>query len=218
MNIILCGTDCTFKTTIAKKLSKSLKLPIVKGSNFETATGTDEELYKFLDGVLSKDGQIIDRSVYSNLVYTSVYPKYTRVTDKQKKLLENKIKENSVVIYLTASVDTIVNRLSRRGDEYVTTNKIPLLIEEYSAVMSKAVKNKVPVHTFDTGVLSSNEIVRQVLNLIPASIINGSEMCDTCSVCGKNLYSNEISNGKYCFGCKQEIMEDLFRSDSIDGN
>lgn len=217
MNIILCGTDCTFKTTIANKLNKSLKLPVVKGSNFETAMGTNEELYDFLNNVLSKNNQIIDRSIFSNLVYTAVYPEYTRVTDKQKKLLENKIKENSVVIYLTASVDTIINRLNKRGDEYVTTNETPQLIEEYSVVMSKAVKNKVPVHTFDTGILSSNEIVRQVLNLIPASIINGSSLCDTCSVCGKNLYSNEISNGKYCFGCKQEIMEDLFRSDGTNG-
>lgn len=207
MNIILCGTDCSFKTTIASKLSKKLSLPIEKGSDFESATGTNEQLYNFFLSKLDGKDKILDRFIYSNLSYVQVYPNYTRITDEQKTIIEDKIRNNSIIIYLTASVDTIISRIEERGDEYVTVDKIEPIIKSYNKVISDAVENDMNIYTFDTSVLSSDKITQQIVELI---IPLRKDVHSNCANCNKNISKdNSYFHHTHCFDCYLKIMEEI---------
>ncbi len=207
MKIILCGSDAVFKTTIANKLSKKLELPIEKGSDFQSATGTNEDLFNFFLSKIDGKDKILDRYIYSNLAYTNVYPEYTRITDEQKSYIENKIRNNSIIIYLTASVDTIISRIEERGDEYVTTDKIEPIIKSYNQVISDAVDNNMNVYTFDTSVLTSDKITQQILELI---IPLGKDVHSSCANCDKNISKdNSYFHHTHCFDCYLKIMEEI---------
>lgn len=207
MNIILEGTDGTFKTTIANKLSQKLDFPIEKGSDFESATGTQEQLFNFFSSRIDGRSKILDRYIYSNLSYTQVYPEYTRINDEQKTILENKIRNSSIIIYLTASVDTIVSRIEERGDEYVTTDKIEPIIKSYNKVISEAVENDMKVYTFDTSVLSSDKITQQIVDLI---LPQRDDVFTHCANCDVNIdKSSSYFSNTHCIRCYNSIMEEL---------
>lgn len=211
MNILIEGVDGSYKSTVAKKLSKRFNVPIVRGSSFELATGTNEELYQFSLGLLELNNTIIERGVYSNRVYATLYPKYTILTHKQREAIENKMRNNTVIIYLTASVDTIIDRLEQRGDDYITTDKIADIIRMYNTVMSDAVSNGMEVYTFDTGVLSSDDIVNQVSHLL---LSNSSLPNITCKECNKTVErKNSFFNETHCFACWLKIMIDIFKKE-----
>lgn len=208
MNIIIEGVDGSYKSTVAQKLHNRLGYPIVKGSSFEFAKGSSEDLFNFKKSILTKDDQIIDRSLFSNLVYATIYPEYTRLNGIQQKKLEAVIRENSVVVYLTASPDTIISRLEQRGDEYVSTDKVASIITEYSRVMSQAVEDDVKIYTFDTGVLSSDSVVEQIVELLPLQ----DKSIITCRVCNRTeKVEHSKLSGTHCFHCYLDVMEEFFK-------
>lgn len=91
--IILEGPDCCFKSTVAAKLSKELKYPIIKGSSFELATSGNEKLFEHFNKLADEDNVIIDRFVYSNLVYAKKFKDYSILTEQQLDLLRIKLKQ-----------------------------------------------------------------------------------------------------------------------------
>lgn len=163
-NIILCGSDAVFKTTVANLLSKELGYPIVKGSDFESATKPQNQLFNFFMSKIKGEPKIIDRFIYSNLVYTELFPEYTRISNEQKNYIEGKMSANSIVVYLTASPETIISRLEERGDEYIEGKDIASILEIYEKVMFNAKKNGVQVLEFDTDYYSSKDIVKELVN------------------------------------------------------
>ena len=210
MNIVLCGCDGTFKTTIAEKLSEKFKLSIVKGSSFELAQGENEELYKFSLDIANSNNQIVDRFIWSNLVYTTLYPEYTALTDKQREAIENTMRDNTIIIYLTASPDVIVKRLEERGDEYITSDKVEDIITTYNSVMSDAVHNEMKVYTYDTGILSSDDIVSQISDMF---YTNKSLPAIKCGFCGKlTPRKNSYFSETHCYSCYSFIMNDLLKN------
>lgn len=220
MNIVLCGSDGTFKTTIANKLSSKLNLPINKGSSFELSTGSNKELFEFSKGVIAdKKYQITDRFIYSNRVYATLYPEYTVLTDTQREKIENKIKKTgSIVIYLVASPDIIINRIKERGDEYITTDEIPSILRLYNIAMTDAVDNGVIVYTYDTGVLSSDKIVEQILQTPELKKLSAVKPTTPavikCHSCGKTVKSdNNLFSGTHCFKCYNRILQEFFEFD-----
>ena len=146
MNIILEGNECTFKTTLAQFLHEKTKMPIVKGSSFNSALCTQEELFRFYKETFSQQHTIFDRSFYSNLVYGPLYPKYTTISNEQIAELEEMVAD-SIVIWHRATTDTIKKRLRIRGDEYIEEDDIGIINERYENVMRKA---RLIVIQFDT--------------------------------------------------------------------
>lgn len=210
MNIIIEGLDCTYKSTVANKLSKKINFPVLKGSSFELSSCSNSELYAHFLELTALEKSIIDRSIYSNLVYASLYDGYAMITEEQRAVIENRLRSNSLVVYLTASIDTIVDRLNERGDEYIVPNKVGEIVSKYNEIMSSAVKNDIRVHTFDTGILSSNDVVEQVIELLDIQSPYVS-----CAKCHKTiLKKNALFSETHCFSCYTEIMKDLFRKDS----
>ncbi|MBE1868653.1 deoxynucleoside kinase [Bacillus subtilis] len=160
--IILEGPDCCFKSTVAAKLSKELKYPIIKGSSFELATSGNEKLFEHFNKLADEDNVIIDRFVYSNLVYAKKFKDYSILTEQQLRIIEDKIKAKAKVVYLHADPSIIKERLSVRGDEYIVGKDIDSILELYREVMSSA-----GLHTYswDTGQWGSDEIVEDLIQL-----------------------------------------------------
>lgn len=165
MNIVLEGSDATFKTTIANMLGKQLDMKVLKGSSFELSKCTNEELYSFFDELTDLNNSVIDRHIYSNQVYASLYSGYAILTPEQLEKIEQKMMENTVVVYLKGDAEIVSKRLDKRGDEYIEPHEVSDILKEYHKVMEEAMTNGMTVISFDTGKLSSNEIVDQVVNM-----------------------------------------------------
>ncbi|MCY7757792.1 hypothetical protein [Bacillus inaquosorum] len=160
--VILEGPDCCFKSTVATKLSKELKYPIIKGSSFELATSGNEKLFEHFIKLADKDNVIIDRFAYSNLVYAKKFKDYSILTEQQLRIIESKIKTKAKVAYLHADPKIIKERLSIRGDECIEGKDIDSILDLYREVMSNA-----GLHTYswDTGQWGSDEIVEDLIQL-----------------------------------------------------
>ncbi|MCY7977507.1 hypothetical protein [Bacillus inaquosorum] len=161
--VILEGPDCCFKSTVAAKLSKGLKYPIIKGSSFELATSGNEKLFEHFIKLADKDNVIIDRFAYSNLVYAKKFRDYSILTEQQLRIIESEIKTKAKVAYLHADPKIIKERLSIRGDEYIEGKDIDSILDLYREVMSNA-----GLHTYswDTGQWDSDEIVEDLIHLL----------------------------------------------------
>ena len=136
-------------------------MQVIKGSTFEQSQCNNEELFNNFYNLLNGDNEvIIDRFIYSNLVYAYLYNDYSILNDKQIEQLEIMMYERDVVIiYLFADTETLIKRMSVRGDDYVKTNMIPAINEKYEQVMKLSNMQHL---NFDTSVYSSNEIVEMI--------------------------------------------------------
>ncbi|GJI61744.1 ATP-binding protein [Bacillus velezensis] len=161
--IILEGTDCCYKSTVAEKLSKELGYPVIKGSSFELAKSGNEKLFEHFNKLADEDNVIIDRYIYSNLVYAKKFKDYSILTEEQQRTIEKKIRDKAKVIYLHADPKVIKKRLLERGDEYINDRDIEPVLELYREVMSD-----IGLHTYswDTEQWSSEEIAEGIIHLI----------------------------------------------------
>ncbi|CDH95445.1 MULTISPECIES: AAA family ATPase [Bacillus] len=160
--IILEGTDCCYKSTVAEKLSKELGYPVIKGSSFELAKNGNEKLFEHFNKLADEDNVIIDRYIYSNLVYARKFKDYSILTEEQQRAIEKKIRGKAKVIYLYADPKVIKLRLLERGDEYINDRDIEPVLGLYSEIMSD-----VGLHTYswDTRQWNSDEIVEGLVHL-----------------------------------------------------
>lgn len=169
MNIVIEGVDCSGKSTVTESLSKKLGFKVKKGSSFEITAQGNEAMYSHFKHLAPLDNVVIDRFIYSNLVYATLFPEYPILSYSQRGYIERLIKENTIVLYLTADSNTIVNRIEKRGDEYIDTSHIKDILGTYETVMEDAASNGVTVIKYDTSVRSSNEIVDNVVRMIENS-------------------------------------------------
>ncbi|MCY8499398.1 deoxynucleoside kinase [Bacillus atrophaeus] len=160
--IILEGTDCCYKSTVADKLSKEFGYPVIKGSSFELATSGNEKLFDHFNKLADDDNVIIDRYIYSNLVYARKFKDYSILTEEQQRAIEKKIRDKAEVIYLHADPKVIKQRLCERGDEYITERDIEPVLGLYREVMSNA---GLYTYSWDTGQWDSDEIVEDLTYL-----------------------------------------------------
>lgn len=166
MKIILCGNEANFKTTIAIKLSERLGYPIVKGSSFELATSTNSEMYDKMGKMLTLDNAIIDRYIYCNKVYASIFPQYTILTTRQFNFIERQIERDedgeTVVVYLHAPVEVLKKRLMKRGDEHMdkVLERLEVINDEYEHVFENSIVKPIRINTEEYG---SDEIVKYLL-------------------------------------------------------
>ncbi|MCY8513740.1 deoxynucleoside kinase [Bacillus atrophaeus] len=161
--IILEGPDCCFKSTVAEKLSKELKYPIIKGSSFELATSGNEKLFEHFNKLADEDNVIIDRFIYSNLVYARKFKDYSILTEQQLRIIENKIKMKAKVVYLHADPKIIQQRLIERGDEYIVDEDIEPVLDLYNKVIDNM---GLHMNSWDTNEWNSDEIVEDIIHLI----------------------------------------------------
>ncbi|AQS44187.1 AAA family ATPase [Bacillus velezensis] len=161
--IILEGTDCCYKSTVAEKLSKELGYPVIKGSSFELAKSGNEKLFEHFNKLADEDNVIIDRYIYSNLAYAKKFKDYSILTEEQQRAIEEKIRDKAKVIYLHADPKVIKQRLRDRGDEYITERDIEPVLELYNQVIDEM---GLHMNSWDTNEWNSDEIVEDIIHLI----------------------------------------------------
>ncbi|MEK4632498.1 MULTISPECIES: AAA family ATPase [Bacillus] len=161
--IILEGTDCCYKSTVAEKLSKELGYPVIKGSSFELAKSGNEKLFEHFNKLADEDNVIIDRYIYSNLVYAKKFKDYSILTEEQQRAIEEKIRDKAKVIYLHADPKVIKQRLRERGDEYINDRDIEPVLELYNQVIDEM---GLHMNFWDTNEWNSDEIVEDIIHLI----------------------------------------------------
>ncbi|MBT9285852.1 MULTISPECIES: AAA family ATPase [Bacillus] len=161
--IILEGTDCCYKSTVAEKLSKELGYPVIKGSSFELAKSGNEKLFEHFNKLADEDNVIIDRYIYSNLVYAKKFKDYSILTEEQQRAIEEKIRDKAKVIYLHADPKVIKQRLRERGDEYINDRDIEPVLELYNQVIDEM---GLHMNSWDTNEWNSDEIVEDIIHLI----------------------------------------------------
>lgn len=161
--IILEGTDCCYKSTVADKLSKELGYPVIKGSSFELAKSGNEKLFEHFNKLADEDNVIIDRYIYSNLVYAKKFKDYSILTEEQQRAIEEKIRGKAKVIYLHADPKVIKQRLLERGDEYINDRDIEPVLELYNQVIDEM---GLHMNSWDTNEWNSDEIVEDIIHLI----------------------------------------------------
>ena len=163
MIIILEGCDCCYKSTVAKQLSKKLDYKILRGSSFELAKRSQDSLYDYCFGLTEHDNLIIDRYIYSNLVYATMFPGHAKLSDEQVSIIEKKLLSNAKLIYLYARPISIKERIISRGDDQVNTKDIEPIVKLYNEVIPKS---KLHTYSFDTENYDSDEIVEDIIYLV----------------------------------------------------
>jgi len=158
--IILEGNECCFKSTVASKLNEKLGYPIIKGSSFELAQCNNEELYKHFIEFAKNKNVIMDRFIYSNQVYATLYKDYAILTDTQRKSIEEMVFDKAKVYYLYAPDEVIKKRIKSRGDEYVELDMVSKISEMYEQVMFQSI---LKLRMLDTNEMTSDEIVEVIL-------------------------------------------------------
>ena len=128
--ILLEGCDGAGKSTMAKLLQKLTGYEIVSGSNFELAEKGADYMFEFLRELSNRQNIIVDRSWLSNYIYARLYDKNS-MTDAQFEELTRMFDEKSIMIVLTASLDVLVDRINKRGDDYIKTDEIQPILENY---------------------------------------------------------------------------------------
>jgi len=162
--IILEGNELNFKTTIAKKLSILSGFNTIKGSSFEQSKASNDELFTRFSSMSKMNKTIIDRFIYSNLVYASLYKDFSMINEVQRLHLEEQLRDNNaLVIYLHSDVEVLKQRLKVRGDEYVHEDKLQSINERYAEVLKNST---VPVLYINTEHLSSDKIAEYIYTLI----------------------------------------------------
>lgn len=163
MFIVIDGCDATYKTTLANKLAKKLNFPVIKGSTFELSKCDNKQLFDRFLKLAQLDNVVIDRFIYSNLVYASLYSDYAILNQSQFDEIEKLIKDKSLLIYLTSDAKTIKNRLRNRGDDYVNEDMIEKILDKYAEVMNKS---SLTIHTYDTKLWDGDMIVEDIMKRI----------------------------------------------------
>ena len=162
MLIILEGMDCTGKSTLAKKLSEKLDFPIVKGSSFEQAKCSNADLFKSFMELTKLKNTILDRFIYSNEVYASIYEDYSILSDEQRRFVEREIAGSALLVYLHANNTTLIARIEKRGDDYVTIDKFNEIRSSYLSALAKS--KYIEGMSFNTAEMSTDDIVNEIVS------------------------------------------------------
>ena len=121
MIFIIEGADGAGKSTLAKKLSESLEMPIIKMNKPEKHE--EAGMFEYYRRLLTlKDYFILDRCWYSELIYGNIMPDRAQpcITMEQCEELERIAADKAMIIHCTASVEELWKRCNVRGEEYVT--------------------------------------------------------------------------------------------------
>ena len=177
MVIILSGSECTLKSTLAKSLQERFSgrnFEIVRGSSFEIAKRSNKELFEFHLGICqdicSGRNIILDRFYLDNLVYASLYKGYSILSPEQVRVVENYIDTtNYALIYCYDTPENIFRRLSVRGDEYIKTRaELDAIDKRYREVLMKEIS--LVTYHFDCSFSKLSDLFEYVEERIDSSV------------------------------------------------
>lgn len=155
MKIILEGIDGSGKTTLAKILAREY------GLDYCHCTASDPGDYDFYLNTARKDNIVWDRHTIGELIYPHVFDRVAQIgTEDARLVLARARHEGAKIFILTASLDTIRNRLEKRGGEHEKImNNLEYIHEQFLFYA-----NDFCIPIIDTSKLSLNQIFDLINN------------------------------------------------------
>lgn len=160
--VVFEGVDGSGKTSLAKQIAKNNNVNYThndKSRSYEEGKANSFNYIKTLEKM--KTG-VIDRLVHTGeTVYAPLYRGYDGIDYFEE--LENEMidKFNIVIVYVYANDDVIIDRLNKRGEDYIDINHIKALKDNYANYLSKT---KIPFIAFNNseGSIEKNAIKLQL--------------------------------------------------------
>lgn len=156
ITVIIEGVDCAGKSTLIDPLRKVIRgifwkiTDIPKIGNDADKSKIKRYYWKMIETMnhFETTNWIIDRFFPSELVYSKVKRGYEASDDPEFEEVEIAIRNRKhLVVYCDPGLDTIIERLGNRGDDYVVTEELKELYERYDAMYEKLTLNKMRVDT-----------------------------------------------------------------------
>ena len=120
MIIIIEGPDGSGKTTLAEKLSKQTKWPIVHRSQPKTEEEKACMMQSYLEVIKQGKNCIFDRCWYSEMAYGPTMRDESVISYPEMYHLEKALaKHGAIIIYCTDKPDILWKRCQRRGEDYI---------------------------------------------------------------------------------------------------
>lgn len=137
MRVIIDGPDGAGKDLLCRTISKMTGQKIVHLTHANYVRPFDIDLYnKLFD---ENPDSIFNRSFFSEIVYSRVKKRRCDISSEDVKALTLRlIKENSLIIHVTNSLDVLLKRHLDRGDEFINAYELSLVKESYDLVMDAA--------------------------------------------------------------------------------
>lgn len=153
--LIFEGCDASGKTTIQEILREIIRHAFLIHTSAPVKGNSKEYFYNLLDKLTDFAGIInqplfFDRFHVGELVYGSIFRPETiddAVKEKMFRLEERLAEREAKMVYITASPDTIVNRLKKRGDWYVQPSDVQRILDKYEQMLAKS---RLPIFRLDT--------------------------------------------------------------------
>lgn len=153
--IILEGSDCSGKSTLARQLQQITGFDIVKGSSFQIAELGNQAMFEHMLSLSTKDRIIIDRMYISNYIYGELFD-FPRMDMNQFHALRDAFNKKSLTIVLQPSLSAVTKRLGVRGDDEIKTNDLQNILDNYLKVLTD---NTDEILTEDTFVHQSDDFI-----------------------------------------------------------
>lgn len=169
VNVIMIGPDGAGKTTLMKRLTEILGMPIIK-CDYRAAdkiTACKEHLHSHIN-VLYDRFYYPDDIVYSR-VKDNAYPDYSEIVELLKQ-------RNTVVIYVYAPLEELVKRSAAWADDYVATSELTRIIEVYNEILPEISAEGIPLYVLEnTAPIESKEYEKN-LYMIEDFILHYSQL------------------------------------------
>ena len=149
MIIIIEGPDGSGKTSLAEKISKQTKYPIIHRTQPKSEEEKKRMMGEYLQLIRSNKNCILDRCWYSEMAYGPVMRDASVLSYPQMYELEEMLaKTGAIIIYATGPKAALWQRCQRRGEDYVTSrDNFNAICENFDAIMN--VPHHVPVVRYE---------------------------------------------------------------------
>lgn len=137
MLILLDGVDCSGKTTLANALEKKLHKRGIKVTRLAHKKPKKHPLVYFTEGLIDyvpggEETIICDRLHLSNRIYGQLLDGEDLLgISGQRFMDEFLIKRGALLVHMTASPETIRERLNTRGDDILKPEHVDVVIRRY---------------------------------------------------------------------------------------
>ena len=155
MKVLIDGPDGVGKTSICEKLANKLGCNIIRLTH-----GGDRSLSAYCESV-SIDNMVHDRTFLSEIIYPKYFGRESRVNDVLIHAVSTLISTlEAKVFILTADDDVLIERLSKRGDEFLDDiNVIKDIKKDYLRIAQEY-----GYTVIDTSNKTIDEIVEEMCN------------------------------------------------------
>lgn len=149
MIIIIEGPDGSGKTTLAEKLSRQTKYPIMHRTQPKSEEEKKLMMGEYLQTIRSGKNMIFDRCWYSEMAYGPVMRDESVISYPEMYELEEQLtKCGAIIIYATGPKALLWQRCLRRGEDYVTSREdFVAICDNFDKIMK--VPHLIPVVTYE---------------------------------------------------------------------